>query len=208
MHFSVAKRIGAVKVRGEIMTESKTDLRVVRTRKLIRDAFMDMVGEVGVARITVKDLTERAGINRKTFYLHFESIEALYDSVMNEVMNDFFDNYETTADQPKDLDGHAQRFFLFLVGQTPTIEKLICSPGPYDFGNHIYREQMMRYKSAGQDPFAWMDADTEELVLNFIRTTALDFYREWVRRGKRVDPQEAAPLLGAITCHGAAPLMR
>lgn len=53
-----------------------------------------------------------------------------------------------------------------------------------------------------------MDADTEELVLNFIRTTALDFYREWVRRGKRVDPQEAAALLGAITCHGAAPLMR
>ena len=127
---------------------------------------------------------------------------------MNEVMNDFFDNYETTADQPKDLDGHAQRFFLFLAGQTPTIEKLICSPGPYDFGNHIYREQMMRYKSAGQDPFAWMDADAEELVLNFIRTTALDFYREWVRRGKRVDPQEAAALLGAITCHGAAPLMR
>lgn len=42
------------------MTESKTDLRVVRTRKLIRDAFMDMVGEVGVARITVKDLAERA----------------------------------------------------------------------------------------------------------------------------------------------------
>ena len=99
-------------------------------------------------------------------------------------------------------------FLLFLVGQTPTIEKLICSPGPYDFGNHIYREQMMRYKSAGQNPFAWMDADTEELVLNFIRTTALDFYREWVRRGKRVDPQEAAALLGAITCHGAAPLMR
>ena len=31
------------------MAESKTDLRVVRTRKLIRDAFMDMVGEVGVA---------------------------------------------------------------------------------------------------------------------------------------------------------------
>ena len=67
VHFSVAKRIGAAKVRGEIMAESKTDLRVVRTRKLIRDAFMDMVGEVGVARITVKDLAERAGINRKSF---------------------------------------------------------------------------------------------------------------------------------------------
>lgn len=190
------------------MAERESDLRVIRTRKLIHDAFMSMVGEMDLAKITVKDLTQRAGINRKTFYLHFDSIEALYDCVMNDVMNDFFDNYETTADIPEDLDGHAQRFFLFMAGQSPVIEKLACSPSPYDFGNHIYREQMTRYKSAGKDPFAWMDEAEEELVLNFIRTTALDFYREWVRRGKRVEPLKAAKLLGRITCNGAAPLMR
>ena len=190
------------------MAEKGTDLRVVRTRKLINSAFMNMVSEMDLDKITVKGLTERAGVNRKTFYLHFESIEALYDSVMNELMNDFFDHYETTVDQPKDLDGHAQRFFLFLAGQPATVEKLICSPGHYDFGNRIYREQMTRYQSVGQDPFAWLDEAKEDLVLNFIRTTPLDFYREWVRHGKRVEAQEAARLLGAITCNGAAPLMR
>mgnify|MGYP003104325036 CR=1 FL=1 len=122
--------MGAAKVRGEIMTESKTDLRVVRTRKLIRDAFMDMVGEVGVARITVKDLTERAGINRKTFYLHFESIEALYDSVMNEVMNDFFDNYETTADQPKDLAVMRSVSLCSLSGKLLPLRSLSVRPDP------------------------------------------------------------------------------
>ena len=83
------------------MAERESDLRVIRTRKLIHDAFMSMVGEMDLAKITVKDLTQRAGINRKTFYLHFDSIEALYDCVMNDVMNDFFDNYETTADIPE-----------------------------------------------------------------------------------------------------------
>ena len=112
------------------MTESKTDLRVVRTRKLIRDAFMDMVGEVGVARITVKDLTERAGINRKTFYLHFESIEALYDSVMNEVMNDFFDNYETTADQPKTLTAMRSVSFCSLSSKLLPLRSLSVRPDP------------------------------------------------------------------------------
>ena len=112
------------------MAESKTDLRVMRTRKLIRDAFMDMVGEVGVARITVKDLTERAGINRKTFYLHFESIEALYDSVMNEVMNDFFDNYETTADQPKTLTAMRSVSFCSLSSKLLPLRSLSVRPDP------------------------------------------------------------------------------
>lgn len=47
------------------MAERESDLRVIRTRKLIHDAFMGMVGEMDLAKITIKDLTQRAGINRK-----------------------------------------------------------------------------------------------------------------------------------------------
>ena len=51
------------------MAEGKTDLRVVRTRAAIDRAFEELVCEVGLDKVTVKDLAERAGINRKTFYL-------------------------------------------------------------------------------------------------------------------------------------------
>ena len=78
------------------MADKKSDLRVVRTRKLIRDAFMDMVGEVGVARITVKDLTERAGINRKTFYRHYRSISDVVTEFENELLSDFSDILKTS----------------------------------------------------------------------------------------------------------------
>lgn len=112
------------------MAESKTDLRVVRTRKLIRDAFMDMVGEVGVARITVKDLTERAGINRKTFYLHFESIEALYDSVMNEVMNDFSIITKPLPTSQKTLTAMRSVSFCSLPGKLLPLRSLSVRPDP------------------------------------------------------------------------------
>jgi len=48
----------------------------------------------------------------------------------------------------------------------------------------------------------------EELVLSFIRNTALDFYRQWVRDGKTVPNEEAADLLAELTCHGVEGLMR
>lgn len=189
------------------MAGGTKDLRIARTHKAIRAAFEEMASEVGLGKITVKALAERAGINRKTFYLHFETLEALYDEVMNEIMDDFFENHETTPDVPEDIDGHARRFFLFLAERPKIIEDLICQPSYYDFGERVYREQMSRYKAVG-DPFAWLGDGKHELVLSFIRNTALDFYRQWVRDRKTVPPKEAADLLSELTRRGVEQLMR
>lgn len=191
------------------MDERRLDPRVERTQRAIKDAFRELVCEKDAGRITVKEITERAGINRKTFYLHFETIETLYSSVLDDIMTTFFEERETTPDKPKDLWGHAQRFFLFLTEQPLSTELLICSSSMYDdFGKKLYLDQMNRYRSAGDNPFAWLPEDKMELVLNFIRSTALDFYRQWVKGGKTVDPHEAAGLLSELTCHGAEGLMR
>ena len=116
------------------MTESKTDLRVVRTRKLIRDAFMDMVGEVGVARITVKDLTERAGINRKTFYLHYQSVEDLANEIVQDeadrIVRTCLDSLENSDDGENVVD----LFKRLSLGLAPDLKsmKLIASHTPYE----------------------------------------------------------------------------
>lgn len=54
--------------------ERKTDLRVLKTREAIKNAFREMVCEMDADEITVKELTERAMIHRKTFYLHYTCI--------------------------------------------------------------------------------------------------------------------------------------
>lgn len=192
---------------GEAMTEDRSDPRALRTRAALKEAFSTLSQTVGIDKITVKALTEVAGINRKTFYLHYDAIEDFYDDVMNAIMDDFFENYETTPNIPEDIPGHARRFLLFLTEQDETIEELICLPSFYDFGERIYRTQMSRYKQAG-NPFDWLSSGKEELVLSFIRNTALDFYRQWVRGGKAIPPEEAADLLAQLTFTGVEALMR
>lgn len=189
------------------MPDKRIDLRVLRTRSAIRSAFDELILEKDADRITVKELTERARIHRKTFYLHFETIEALYDDRVRELMDEFFEQHETTPDVSEDLAGHAIRFFTFMAAQPLVTERLVCRPGSYDFGSRLYYDQMMRYKDAGGNPFGWLDEPKQELVLHFIRSTALDFYRGWVRGGKKVPVEEAAELLAVMTCHGANALM-
>lgn len=53
------------------------DPRVRRTRQSIVQAFTELVDRKGFQTISVQDITERAGINRATFYAHFPDKYAL-----------------------------------------------------------------------------------------------------------------------------------
>jgi AcrR family transcriptional regulator len=57
--------------------EAKADPRVTRTRKLIEDAFLEVMNEKGFEELSVQDVADRAGINRVTFYSHFVDRYAL-----------------------------------------------------------------------------------------------------------------------------------
>lgn len=62
-----------------IETEEKLDPRVKRTRQMLEQAFMESVREKGFQAVSVQDIAERAGVNRATFYAHFEDKYALLD---------------------------------------------------------------------------------------------------------------------------------
>jgi AcrR family transcriptional regulator len=57
----------------------KLDPRVKRTRQMIEQAFMALVVEKGFQSLSVQDITDRAGINRATFYAHFPDKYSLLD---------------------------------------------------------------------------------------------------------------------------------
>ncbi len=61
------------------MTTEKLDPRVIRTREVLERAFMELIEKKGFQAVTVQDITERAGVNRATFYAHFADKYALLD---------------------------------------------------------------------------------------------------------------------------------
>lgn len=63
-------------------------MRVIKTRKLIKEAFYEAVHEKGFAKITVSDIAGKAMINRATFYLHYKDKLDLLRSLEDEVLKD------------------------------------------------------------------------------------------------------------------------
>jgi AcrR family transcriptional regulator len=65
-----------------------TDPRVLRTRRLFRDAFVELLQELEIEKITVNRLAERATLNRATFYLHYQDIPDMMDKMAEDMIED------------------------------------------------------------------------------------------------------------------------
>ena len=61
------------------------DKRSVKTVNAIRCAFEQMLIEQNSVIFTIKEITAKANINRKTFYLHFSCIEDLYKDLEDRI---------------------------------------------------------------------------------------------------------------------------
>ncbi|MDF2925125.1 MAG: TetR family transcriptional regulator [Paenibacillaceae bacterium] len=64
------------------------DPRVKRTRRLLQHAFMELLGQKSFEAITIQDITERAELNRATFYSHFQDKYELLELTLSTMFND------------------------------------------------------------------------------------------------------------------------
>ena len=59
------------------------DLRVQKTIEAIHSTFEEMLCEMDYKKITVKELCERARINKKTFYRYYDVLDDLLEETQN-----------------------------------------------------------------------------------------------------------------------------
>ena len=92
--------------------EQKSDLRVTKTRRLIKAAFLELVQTKPGQKITVTELAKRAEISKGTFYLHYLDIYNLYNQMVEETVAKIagsFDPYPDLFSAPESF----VRTFLF-----------------------------------------------------------------------------------------------
>jgi AcrR family transcriptional regulator len=58
------------------------------TRQIILHTLTELMNEKPLSKITVKDIVERCGVNRNTFYYHFRDIPDAVEAMVKEELND------------------------------------------------------------------------------------------------------------------------
>ena len=67
------------------MTEKKEYRSSIRSRQMIRKAFLELLEEKEYKKITVTDIVRRADLNRSTFYAHYPDVQGLVEYLQKEI---------------------------------------------------------------------------------------------------------------------------
>ena len=94
------------------MKVSASDPRVIRTRNLLMDALMDLVAKKNFASLTIQDVTNQAGLNRTTFYLHYCGLHELLEDSARTLFNQM--RVEIYANIPPDFQQDSTRLEPFV----------------------------------------------------------------------------------------------
>lgn len=181
------------------MNTPKEDLRTKRTKALIRKAFEEMICEMDFEQMTVKELTERAMINRKTFYLHYNSLDELLIEMQNELAKDFIERTQG-MERSRDLDKITREFFLSQNELGKLGERITCSGSYHYISRRITSDIMSQTWKAGDSGFS--DPYLQNIIMTYVSQSTLAIYKQWVADKKKISLDDIIDIAVKLICNG------
>lgn len=178
------------------------DLRIVKTKQAIKQAFIELIYETDIHKINVTALTKKAMINRKTFYLHYETIEDLIKEFIENIADDYIKETDKLP-QGRSHEEANRLFFEYFSKQEEYIQKILCYPPYNELCNLIFDKAY--YHALNKDHhYLKFSKEKQNIILTFYRSSTLDIYRQWIKDNKRMSLDELIKLSNQLICYGVS----
>lgn len=183
----------------------KEDLRVRKTKEAIHNTFKAMICEMDYEQITIKELTQRAQINRKTFYLHYSSLDALLEELQEEIA-DHFIRRKVSYSNMKDIRDLIRLFFEHATNMPLLHERLMCSGSYRPIWEKINKRIMDYRKETNRGVFG-LDEYSENLVFAYYGANSSILFRQWVLDGKKLPLEKLIDMATKLICDGMSSIV-
>ena len=183
----------------------KNDARFIKNEEKIIETFKQMAMEMNFENITVKELTQRAKINRKTFYLHYATIEDLVKSLEMKYCEEyikFIDGLNIFHDYKEII----KRFYLFHMKKGEFMDKLTCDPNYEYIRNNMINKVKSSYINTSI--FEGLDKHRLNIAIHYMHNTTLSLYKAWVNDNKAIPFDEIVELNYNLVINGLSGLIK
>lgn len=185
------------------MKNEKTDRRARYTRMVLKESLIELLKEKRISNISIKEICERADINRSTFYSHYQDQYDLVHQVEQEVLGEireYLDSYSFDANESESLQ-LMNRIFQYIAGNGELCKTLLGENGNIDF----QKEVMMIVQS--QCIKEWterrsVDPDTAEYLYTFTINGSIGIIQRWLKGGLEVPVCAMAEMVIKLTNQG------
>lgn len=199
----------AVKQESQKVTVKKESQRVTETKEKIRDAFFELYGSKKIEKISIRDITDKAQLNRSTFYMYYRDIYDLLEKMENEVRDEL-------EDKIKDI-------FISILEE----ENVQPFLPPKDFYNRYYKFLRVLLSPNGDSQFIHtmkkvVKSCLEEqllkeqipvhpridYVMEYIASAQIGLMSYWMQKEMEIPIEELGEMIKKISLHGPLGYLR
>ncbi len=178
------------------------DPRAVRTRQALQQSFIELLQTKVYQKITVTDITGRAGFARHTFYNHYETKDDLFNNLIDSVLDKYFSNLVKWDFYLADPEEELKMYTIFFQVWRDNIEivkilnkididlLLIERLKTYFFEYYYDRVKL---------EIPGVDLELAKYIINFNAYTLLGILKPWLRDEMRYPPEVMAGFLIQLT---------
>lgn len=184
------------------MSGKKQDARVRYTKMMVKSSLLELMQTKPVAKITVTEICEKAGINRATFYSHYSDPTDLLHSIERELIEDISRRVQPAiAALGGDLKDSMTEIVEYVRENAEACRALLSDQGDTGFQNQVVRvveKQFIEHWRANSSA----SMEDAEYIYTFIAIGSVGVIRKWLAEGTVKPSGEVADIIIKLSSAG------
>lgn len=153
------------------------------TKRAIQAAFIELLNERTMNKITVKDITDRCGINRNTFYYHYQDITALLEEICANQVDRIVKEYPTI----NSIDDCLKAAMKFALENRRAVMHIYNSDNRNIYVNSLWRicEQAVITYADTVLADAQISERDKDLIIRYYKCESFGIILDWISTGMK-----------------------
>lgn len=167
-----------------------------KTKQRFADALRSLIKEKPISKITVSELTRRAGYNRSTFYEYFLDINDLVDYIETKLLEDVKKTVLQISPENKSIED------MFQIVFTAMNEDLYLLTGA-NGDSAFFAKARAELIPIIENYFPHLkDAENFDYLTCFVSSAVLALLQHWNEKGKDISTQEISNMMQSLVLNG------
>lgn len=173
---------------------TKNNQRTRLSKILLKNALMDLLSEKGsVTKISVRELCERADLNRSTFYAHYSEPKELLEEVEAELLDATREHLQK-IDAENDIGAHRYllSFLIYIKENDKPFRTLLIDAGDPEFRSKFMQQSIIQFIENLDIAFP---KEQEQYIYSYILNGSTGVIIQWMRSDYSIDENALVDLL-------------
>ena len=169
----------------KVFQKTMENQRIILTKKLLKDSLLKLLNKKDILSISIKELCELSGINRSSFYRHYDNISDLLDEIVDDIINMIIKTNESASNDPENALSYISDTIEFFFKNTEYDSLIKSSSFVLDKLFKKVENELKKNRHLKNNKY----------LINYLINGSYGVIKDWIKNGRREDSKEIANII-------------